>query len=201
MFSRHLGRWNWQRVRASQKWFRGKGLRVKIAEGRGGGRNHPLPSPLPFSFNYFQDGGRDQCTFFQCTWKNACSAGWKQVCCQVSFLYYALILASHWLVVSEKEYLKCAATFGKLWFVFIFILSNHILPPDTSPKWRRARKKREAYESYILFNCTLSCLNSRPGSWDTPLCARTVLQLKEQSGCPIIGWLSTLDFFLDYLVV
>lgn len=40
-------------------------------------------------------------------------------------------------------YLNRAATFRKQWFVFIFILSNLILPPDTSPKWRRGRKKRK----------------------------------------------------------
>ena len=77
------------------------------------------------------------------SWKNACSAGWTKVCRHVSFLCYAFILASHWLVVTEKEYLNRAATFRKQWFVFIFILSNHILPPDTSPKCRRGRKKRK----------------------------------------------------------
>ena len=213
MFSCHLGRWNKQRVRASQKWFRGRGLRVKIADGRGRGKERKPTCPPLF-------------TFLSITFKMAAAINVpltfreKTLALQaekksaVRFPSYIMLLSSLptgwlWLKKNISNALLLSESCDLFWCVFYPVIF-YLLTRDRNDGARGKRKNRrflyvsfvnypkyakktfykryqrntdtfiinKAYEGYIVFKCTLFCLNSRPGSWDTPLCPRTVLQLK-----------------------
>ena len=110
------------RVKTSEKWFRGRGLQVEIAVGRGRERRG---TPLePFVKKRLL-----------CRLNKSLLSGFLPILC---FHSRFPLVSRDWKRISQP-----CCYFQKAVICFIFILSNHILPPDTSPKWRRGRKKRK----------------------------------------------------------